>query len=137
MGRDTRNQFGKYIKQLRQERRLSIRELASKTGIDSGALTRIEHGKVGTPRPETLKALAVALDIPLADMFARAGYTTPAELPDLATYLRLRYGHLSEETCTLAENYLHWLTSEVGEPREPQGWERRITYERTYQDGDR
>lgn len=119
MERDARNQFGKYIKQLRQERQLGIRELAKKTGIDSGALTRIEHGKVGTPRPETLKALAVALDIPLADTFARAGYTTPDGLPDLATYLRLRYGHLSEEACASAENYLRWLTSEAGEPREP------------------
>lgn len=114
MERDTRNQFGKYIKQLRQGRRLSIRELANKTGIDSGALTRIEHGKVGTPRPETLKALAKALDTRLADMFARAGYTTPTELPDLATYLRLRYSHLSEEACASAEKYLHWLIDKHG-----------------------
>ncbi|MEU8860910.1 helix-turn-helix domain-containing protein [Streptomyces umbrinus] len=86
------NGFGGYVRQLRQERQLGVRELAARAGLNSGALTRIEHGKVATPRPGTLKELAAALEVPLADMFARAGYMVPDELPDLATYLRLRYG---------------------------------------------
>ncbi|MFK4102896.1 helix-turn-helix domain-containing protein [Streptomyces sp. NPDC019531] len=110
----TNNGFGGYVKQLRQERQLSIRELAARIGLDSGALTRIEHGKVATPRPGTLRGLATALDVPPADMFARAGYVTPEELPDLATYLRLRYGNfLSEDMCILAERYLQQMLEKM------------------------
>lgn len=114
MDHDTAHRFGEYIKGLRQERKLSIRKLASKSGIDSGGLTRLEHGKRRAPRPDKLKALATALEIPLADMFAMAGYTVPYDLPSMAPYLRARYGHLPEETLSAVNGYLERLIDEHG-----------------------
>jgi len=114
MDHDTAHRFGEYIKGLREERKLSIRGLASKSGIDSGGLTRLEHGKRRTPRPDKLKALATALEIPLADMFAMAGYTVPYDLPSMTPYLRARYGHLPEETLSAVNDYLERLIDEHG-----------------------
>jgi transcriptional regulator with XRE-family HTH domain len=114
MNQDAAQRFGQYIRQLREERKLSIRGLASEAGVDSGALTRLEHGKVRAPQPDTLKALAMALDVPLADMFAMADYIVPYDLPGMAPYLRARYGHLPEETLKEINNYLERLIDEHG-----------------------
>lgn len=112
-------QFGAYIKRLRTEQGLSIRGLADKAGMDSGGLTRLEHGKF-SPHPDTLKALAMALQVPLADMFVMAGYVIPYDLPSIAPYLRARYGSLPEEAISSANDYLQKLIEEHGmDPRGP------------------
>ncbi|MGH3904684.1 MAG: helix-turn-helix domain-containing protein [Pseudonocardiaceae bacterium] len=124
MKHDAAQQFGAYIKRLRTEQKLSMRGLAHKANIDSGALTRIEQGKVDTPQPDTLKALAEALQVPLADMFAMAGYVIPYDLPSLTPYLQARYSHLPEETLASANDYLQRLIDEHGlDPNGPVGLE--------------
>lgn len=105
MNDDAARQFGAYIKRLREERKLSLRGLAAAANIDSGALTRLEHGKVRSPQPDTLKALSEALGAPLADMFAMAGYVTPRDLPSIVPYLRTRYGHLPNEVLASTSDY--------------------------------
>ncbi|MDT0309661.1 helix-turn-helix transcriptional regulator [Streptomyces sp. DSM 44917] len=114
MKHDAGQRFGEYITHLRREKNLSTRRLASLAGIDDGALTRLECGKVRTPRPTTVKALATALDVPLADMFARAGYVIPYDLPDVSTYLRVRYGHLPDEALSSLDTYLRDLIDKHG-----------------------
>ncbi len=114
MNHDAARQFGDYLKHLRQERKLSMRGLAHQANIDSGALTRLEQGKVAAPQPDTLKALAAALQVPLADMFAMAGYVIPYDLPSITPYLRARYGHLPDETLASVNDYLQKLIDEHG-----------------------
>lgn len=128
MNHDTAQRFGDYIKRLRMERKLSIRGLAKQAGIDSGALTRLEHGGVHTPQPGTLKALAMALHVPLADMFVMAGYVIPYDLPSIAPYLHARYGHLPEETLASANDYLQQLIDEHGlDPNGPVAFEDEVS----------
>jgi transcriptional regulator with XRE-family HTH domain len=114
MNHEAARQFGTYIKGLREARKLSIRGLASEANIDSGALTRLEHGKVRAPQPDTLKALSKSLGAPLSDMFAMAGYVVPHDLPSLVPYLRARYSHLPDEALAAAHAYLCRLVSECG-----------------------
>jgi transcriptional regulator with XRE-family HTH domain len=90
-------QLGEYIRHLRTQRAMSLRELAETAGIDSGGLTRVEHGRIPRPRPDTLYALAHALDVPLADLFAQAGYAVPRELPSVEPYLRTKYNCLHDD----------------------------------------
>ena len=124
MNQAAARQFGEYIKRLRTEQQLSIRGLASKAGIDDGALTRLEHGKVCAPQPGTLKALAMALQVPLADMFAMAGYVIPDDLPSIAPYLCARYGQLPEATLVSVNDYLQRLIEEHGlDPSGPLAFE--------------
>ncbi|HEU0087708.1 MAG TPA: helix-turn-helix transcriptional regulator [Pseudonocardiaceae bacterium] len=124
MNQDASQQFGKHIRHLRKQRKLSIRGLANKAGIDSGALTRLEHGKVQAPQPHTLTALAAALQVPLADLFAMAGYVIPYDLPSIAPYLNARYSFLPEEARASVNDYLQGLIDEHGlDPEGPAAFE--------------
>lgn len=114
MNHDAARQFGDYIKRLRQEQKLSMRGLAHKANIDSGALTRLEQGKVAAPQPDTLKALAAALQVPLADLFTMVGYVIPYDLPSMTPYLRARYGHLPDDVLASVNDYLQRLIDEHG-----------------------
>jgi transcriptional regulator with XRE-family HTH domain len=113
MKHDASIEFGNHLQRLRRERKLSIRELARKAAIDSGGLTRLEQGKT-SPRPATLKALAVVLEVPVADLFAHAGYLTPADLPNLNTYLRVCYGELPEDALTSLDAHIRHLIDDQG-----------------------
>lgn len=95
MNDERAQQLGEYIRHLRIDHAASIRALADRAGIDSGGLTRLESGRVRHPRPDTLSALAQALDVPFADIFAYAGYTVPHDLPSVEPYLRTKYDCLS------------------------------------------
>jgi transcriptional regulator with XRE-family HTH domain len=128
MEHDKGKDFGEYVKRRRMERRLTLRGLAAEAGIDSGALTRLEHGKVRQPKIETLKCLSEPLDVPFSDLCAMAGYVVAYDLPSVSPYLRARYGHLSEEKLRQAEEYLRTLVDEHHlDPRGPIGLEDEYT----------
>lgn len=56
--------FGPYVKNLRLEKRISLRDFAIKTGMDVGYLSRVERGKVTPPQhPDAIKTIAEALEI--------------------------------------------------------------------------
>lgn len=104
-------QFGAYLRQLRKDRKLGVRELAREAGINDGNLTRIENG-TRIPQPQTLKALALALDLPLSDLFAMANYLLPHDLPSMVPYLHARYGHLPDAVFTEVADYFIQLAED-------------------------
>lgn len=114
MKNTTAHPLATYIKKHRLSRKMSIRGLAGKAGIDSGALTRLEHGETRTPTPQTLRALASALDVPAADLFSAAGHITPYDLPSLTPYLQTRYRGLPEGAIAEASAYLDRLFDQHG-----------------------
>jgi transcriptional regulator with XRE-family HTH domain len=116
MNDERAQQLGEFVRHQRTEQDKTTRELATEAGIDRGGLTRLEQGKVQSPRPDTLCALALALHMPFADMFARAGYTVPQELPSVESYLRTKYACLPEDE-TLA------ITKIVEQLATLHGWE--------------
>lgn len=68
--------LGAAIKALRDDRKLTLDELADMTGSTKPNLSRIEGGQ--WPRPELLEALADALNVKVYQLFARAeGITLP------------------------------------------------------------
>ena len=122
MKRDATLQFGEYLQRLRQDRRLSVRELGRMANLDAGGLTRLERGGI-SPQPDTLKALSAALEVPLADLFTMAGYVIPSDLPSMSTYLRTRYG-LPEDTIASVDEYVQKLIDERGlDPNGPAPFE--------------
>jgi transcriptional regulator with XRE-family HTH domain len=52
--------FGDYLRSLREQQRLSLRDVAAKTGVSISYITMIEHSKRKPPGPEVLKKLALS-----------------------------------------------------------------------------
>lgn len=65
---------GNYLKQVRDEKRLSLKAVKSETGISDSVLSHIESGKNESPSAELLKKLAAIYNISLVDLFMKAGY---------------------------------------------------------------
>ena len=66
--------FGEYLKTLRLEKRLSLREVEQLSGVSASYLGLIERGQRPTPGAEILKKLAPAYNIPSRDLMRAAGY---------------------------------------------------------------
>jgi transcriptional regulator with XRE-family HTH domain len=67
-------QFGQFLRQQRQAKRLSLVVLAKRTATSSSYLSRIERGLRNPPSPAVLRRLAQALDISYEQLMAHAGY---------------------------------------------------------------
>jgi transcriptional regulator with XRE-family HTH domain len=73
--------LGLLLKGWREEKRWSQYQLASKSGIPRTTISAVELG-TRTPKLGALTKLAKALNKPLADLYAAAGYEVPgAEVP--------------------------------------------------------
>lgn len=73
--------LGDHLRQLRESKRLSLREVATRTNgvLSHSAVAQAEsgknsHGKTLVPSPATLKALAAVYNVSYVDLMVRAGY---------------------------------------------------------------
>jgi transcriptional regulator with XRE-family HTH domain len=87
--------LGVLIRQYRAAAGLSLRQLEDLTDIDDSRI-------------------AEALGVPLADMYAIAGYDSPGELPTLKPYLRTKYRRLPAEAADQLEAYAERLAKKHG-----------------------
>lgn len=86
--------LGTLLRTTRKKLGISSTEVARRTGMADSNVIRLELGAIANPRPETLKSLADALGLDLADLYATAGYVQPKGLPSFAPYLRSKYADL-------------------------------------------
>jgi len=114
MDQDHAKRLGALIRQYRAAAGLSLRQLEELTDIDDSLLTRMEQGAILTPAPDKLSRIAEALNLPLADMYAIAGYDSPSELPTLKPYLRTKYRRLPAEAGDQLEAYAERLAKKHG-----------------------
>lgn len=70
--------FGEKLKALRENKGMTINQLALYSGISAAAISRIETGKRGTPKIQNIRKLAVALKVPYHELLPMAEY-----IPDL------------------------------------------------------
>jgi HTH-type transcriptional regulator, competence development regulator len=66
--------FGEYLKTLRTEQKLSLREAEQLSGVSNSYLGMIERGRRPIPSAEVLKKLAPVYDVPVSDLLRAAGY---------------------------------------------------------------
>ncbi|MFC2072537.1 helix-turn-helix domain-containing protein [Chloroflexota bacterium] len=66
--------FGEYIRSLRQEHGLSLRAVGARAGVSSSYLAQIEHSRRRPPGPDILKRLAPVYDVPVRDLLKAAGH---------------------------------------------------------------
>jgi len=86
--------LGEYLKKLREELGMSIRQVAEKTNLAPSYISKIESGKsFKTIGVETLIRFSKLYDIPLTAILKEAGFLENIEdnLPELPQYLRQKY----------------------------------------------
>lgn len=71
--------FSQYLQNLREERNLSLRKVASDAKISASLLSRVENGKRGVPKVDTLYSLAQALNVDVDEMLFLAGHKVPPD----------------------------------------------------------
>jgi transcriptional regulator with XRE-family HTH domain len=74
-------EIGKRIKELREERGLSQREVARRAGLTPSAVGFIEHGQTRNPSVETVVAVARALGVGAGELFRPKASTGKAKAP--------------------------------------------------------
>lgn len=98
----------------RQELGLSARDVARQAGVDVGTVTRIELGQIASPRPDSLKAIAGVLGLPVSDLFTVADWLPKHELPSFSPYLRAKYRELPDSAIAEIEAFTDRLRREHG-----------------------
>ena len=69
------------LEHIRRLRGLSQRELAEKAGVSPATVYELEVGKRPTPRPSTLRKLAVALEVEISDLLGEPVLAGKVEPP--------------------------------------------------------
>jgi transcriptional regulator with XRE-family HTH domain len=72
--------FGEYLRTLRTEKRLSLREVEELSGVSNSYLGLIERGQRPIPGADILKKLAPVYDVPVRDLLNAAGYLRDEEI---------------------------------------------------------
>ena len=66
--------FGPYLRELRRNRDLSLKQVERVAGVSNAYLSQIERDLRKPPHPEILKRLAKVYDVPSNDLLIAAGY---------------------------------------------------------------
>lgn len=69
--------FGRFIRREREERAMTLTELARRVEVSIAYLSRIERERENPPPDRLMTALARALDLPTDDVFAAARRLPP------------------------------------------------------------
>lgn len=65
--------FGEYLRRLRTEQRLSLRDVEAQAGVSNSYLAQIERGNRRPPGPDILRRLAPVYNVPVRDLLKAAG----------------------------------------------------------------
>ena len=84
--------FGRYIAQLREEKEISQRGLANKSGLTNSTISRIESDLV-KPDIVTLEKLAQALEVDKSLLLTKCGYS---EIPEEFIVIARKTSELTE-----------------------------------------
>lgn len=106
--------MAKLIRKRREQTGMSAAELARRADANKSTITRLEAGLIPNPRPETLKAVARALDLPASDLLASANYLDRDDVPSLMPYLRTRYGYMSDSAQKEIERSVRDIVARYG-----------------------
>jgi transcriptional regulator with XRE-family HTH domain len=88
--------LGALLRAKRKQLGYSTYRLAEAAGVPNSTVVRIELGRFAAPSPDKLAKFAEALGMGLGEVYAKAGYVVPDDLPEFDTYLSAKYPDLSK-----------------------------------------
>lgn len=94
MSRRDAARLGNRIRRRREAAGMSLGALGKAIGVPPSTILRMERGEVGAPDPNKLERLAKTLEIDPEELFSL--YPDPKQLPEIAPYLRAKYGMPAE-----------------------------------------
>lgn len=109
----TNPELGNAIREAREAKGISQRQLGKLSGVDYSSISRMERGEFASPDPVKLQKLAHVLDVDVEDFYALAGYLLPEGLPGLVPYMRAKYD-LPGEAAEDLERYFGRLKKRYG-----------------------
>jgi transcriptional regulator with XRE-family HTH domain len=73
--------LGQYLKSVRGDRELSLRDVEEKTGkqVSNAYLSQLENDRIKQPSPNILYALAELYRVDYGDLMQRSGYVTASK----------------------------------------------------------
>lgn len=71
--------FGKELRRLRTSKAMTINDLSDKSSVSSSYISQIENGKRDTPQPDTIKKIALGLDVDYFSLMRIAGHMDSEE----------------------------------------------------------
>jgi transcriptional regulator with XRE-family HTH domain len=96
------------VRRHREAAGLSQSALAKAIGVPASTIMRLERGDVEAPDPDKLQRIAASVEIEPEKLFAV--YPAPDRLPDVAPYLRAKFG-MSAEAVAEAEQFFADLST--------------------------
>jgi transcriptional regulator with XRE-family HTH domain len=111
MNQEQSQALGALIRARRLELGYTTYQLGAAAGVQNSTVVRIEQGKFAAPRPDKLAKFAQHLGMSVADLFGRAGYLVPHELPTFGTYLLTKYPDLPEMAMAELQSVFEKLTA--------------------------
>lgn len=82
-------EFGAKLKEIRNEKKLTLLDLKKRTGYSDSYLSQIENGYKDLPKPALLRKLAAGLDVSHIYLMKLAGYSD--------SYIDVENGHIKYE----------------------------------------
>jgi HTH-type transcriptional regulator, competence development regulator len=81
---DSEMTFGERLRGLRVERRVNQKDLAAAAGIDVTYLSKLENSRLEPPAEETIRRLAIALEVEPTELLLLA-HKVPSDLKPIIT----------------------------------------------------
>jgi len=117
----TKPTLGKGLREVREAKKLSLREVEDATGISNAYLSQLENDKVQKPSPHFLHKLAKLYEIEFEFLMDAAGYVKAREHHDapktLIAAALLRQATLTPEEETQLANYLAFIRGNASSPK--------------------
>ncbi|MDA9483110.1 hypothetical protein XI07_13965 [Bradyrhizobium sp. CCBAU 11445] len=109
---EPRPEFGKFLKDIRESRQMSLRDVERVTGgkVSNGYLSQLENGGIAKPSAVMLHRLSAVYAIDYGTLMERAGFVSESEMPAnrVATSV---LGDLTPEEEQELLNYLTYMRS--------------------------
>lgn len=102
------------LRDAREAKGLSLRDVAERTGISRSHLGYLETGQRERPDPRVLRLLADLYGLALSDLYLAAGYDLPDKLPTFTPYLRSRYHDLPKAAQHELQDSFRRITAKYG-----------------------
>lgn len=108
--------LAEYLKQIRKEKRLTLRAVEERTSISNAYLSQVENGKISTPSPSVLHKLADCYGVSYEHLMKLAGHPLPeastrSEKLEPVFRLGSSFDELTEEEKKRVLEYIEFLKS--------------------------